>query len=659
MISISQSARLWREGKMTDKYGKELSCLHETYQWSLEAPVDELCTFIEASRLFPMFAVGSGGSLTVAHMAALLHQNLGAIAKAVTPLEFTSFRRVMSQISVLILSASGRNSDILGALRFAAVSHPNQLMTVCMTANSPMADLSSKFQYAQLLDFDLPSGKDGFLATNSLLAAVTILIRAYSCSGTGDLFSLPERLPSAPEVCEQLADSLQPLLGKNTWTVLYGGWGLPAAMDTESKLTEAGLKNIQVTDYRNFGHGRHHWFAKRGEESGIVALITPDEKELSDKTIHLLPDNIPILRVETNETGPTGGIDLLVRVLHLVHLIGNAQGLDPGKPGVPVFGRRIYRLRNPAYRVNGQRLVSTSYKEEVAIIRKSKYPSLLDMKAEELEYWRSAYREYLRLTNNTSFDAIVFDYDGTLCDTAGRYVDLPQEVAQELVRLLKADVFVGIATGRGRSVRAMLQAAIPQEYWERVSIAYYNGADLAALADLDHPDRDSPLDPALQAVKQALEKYPHFDRVAKCEYRPKQISVESTRPALRQTVLSILLDIVHKIGASGVQTVESSHSLDVIARGVSKKNLVAVCETTMRRLGRPGNVLCIGDRGEWPGNDYDLLSTPYSLSVDTVSPDPASCWNMSQPGHRGVQATLAYLECVNTSNGTLRIKMSE
>jgi hypothetical protein len=61
--------------------------------------------------------------------------------------------------------------------------------------------------------------------------------------------------------------------------------------------------------------------------------------------------------------------------------------------------------------------------------------------------------------------------------------------------------------------------------------------------------------------------------------------------------------------------------------------------------------LCIGDKGHWPGNDCDILSTPYSLSVDEVSPDPKSCWNLAPAGHRCVQATDDYLRALHVASG--------
>jgi hydroxymethylpyrimidine pyrophosphatase-like HAD family hydrolase len=294
------------------------------------------------------------------------------------------------------------------------------------------------------------------------------------------------------------------------------------------------------------------------------------------------------------------------------------------------------------------------HKERIAIIRKSKCSSLANMKLEDLEYWKKAYRAYIQRIEQTTFGAVVFDYDGTLCDPNERYSGLHDDIGQELERLLRGGIVLGIATGRGKSVRIDLQRLIPKNQWEKVLIGYYNGSDIAFLEDQDHPDKTSPPHKSLQSIKDSLESNQQLHHLAKYECRPKQITVEPfNAPSWRKT-RAILLNIVSKINPADIRVLESSHSIDVLAPDVSKRNLVLACEEVAKKIGNPGVALCIGDRGEWPGNDYDLLSTPYTFSVDTVSPDPDSCWNLCHAGHRGVQGTLGYLKSLHIERGMLR-----
>ena len=121
--------------------------------------------FLESSYDLPLLAVGSGGSLTAAHMAALLHEKTGMVSKSITPLELLSNRTSFRKTSILLLTAGGRNSDILTSFKYAATSEPRQLMAICTRTKSPLSNLAKEFRYARFLDFDVPSGKDGFLVS--------------------------------------------------------------------------------------------------------------------------------------------------------------------------------------------------------------------------------------------------------------------------------------------------------------------------------------------------------------------------------------------------------------------------------------------------------------------------------------------------------------
>lgn len=632
---------------MGKPYKIELASLAQTYQWALTVPVDRLRAFVNSSFNTPLLAVGSGGSLTAAHMAAMLHQATGAIAKAVTPLELISSIESIRSSNVLILSAGGSNSDIQSAFRFAATAEPKNLLALCMRTESPLASIASGFRFTSLVDFDLPVGKDGFLATNSLLGFVTLLTRAYQhlvSNEDGILHSLP----NAEDIAEQLNNAITPLLHKDTWIVLYGKWGLPAAVDVESKFTEAAIGHVQIADYRNFAHGRHHWLAKRSRETGIVALITPEEKSLAERTIGLIPSDIPFLRLTTDETGPKAALDLLVKMIHLVGLAGSARGIDPGRPGVPEFGRRIYNLKSST--TLQRQLLPSGMKprEAAAILRKSKRPTIKALRADELSLWKEAYILFTHKLEQAFYGALVLDYDGTLCDLKERYKGPPEEIAKEIIRLLESGIIIGIATGRGQSVRTDLQKLLPNKYWGNVLIGYYNGSDITPLTNNDRPDKNGSIDTSLNMVKTVIERNSLFSQVATYECRPKQITVEPITPVLWEKARTILFDIINKELKPGVRVLESSHSIDIIAPGVSKLALVQACERATKQRGSPETILCIGDRGEWPGNDYELLSTPFSLSVDTVSPSEESCWNLSLAGHRGVQATLAYLRSLSS-----------
>jgi hypothetical protein len=116
--------------------------------------------------------------------------------------------------------------------------------------------------------------------------------------------------------------------------------------------------------------------------------------------------------------------------------------------------------------------------------------------------------------------------------------------------------------------------------------------------------------------------------------------------------MTILCTLVRKSGIKDTKLVRSSHTLDFLAPSVSKLSLVKTIALATGNSETP--ILCIGDKGEWPGNDFELLSWEYSLSVDEISPDPESCWNLAPFGHRNVQATMDYLKAMVIENGLMR-----
>ena len=72
-------------------------------------------------------------------------------------------------------------------------------------------------------------------------------------------------------------------------------------------------------------------------------------------------------------------------------------------------------------------------------------------------------------------------------------------------------------------------------------------------------------------------------------------------------------------------------------------------------VGSLDEILCIGDRGRFPGNDYELLSHTFALSVDEVSANASSGWNLAPPGCRGVAATLFYLAHIKLQADTFSL----
>ncbi len=648
---------------MGKPYASELASLPETYAWAMQVDVDALARALSAAASLPLIAVGSGGSLTAAHLASWLHQRYaGAVARASTPFDAVSTLSTPTNAAVLFLSARGRNGDILGAFGRTIAREPQRIIVVCLSPQSPLSKLAQMYRYVDLIDLSFPSRRDGFLATNSLVAFSVLLARAYmrTSSNEGDLPSdirdllHPNR--SVTEFADGLRASCLPLWTRETLVVLHGAVTSAAAIDLESKFTEAALGPVQTADYRNFAHGRHHWLAKRGDSTAVLAFVTKEDRCIADRTLALIPSDIPICKIELPFDGVPTALAALVSALHVVGLAGEARGIDPGRPGVPAFGRKIYHLRAGPKPPSCVQVSSPL--EGIAIVRKTRLSIDALLKQGQLQFWRDAFKAFVQRLEATTFRAVVFDYDGTLCGTHDRFHGPSDEIIQRLLGLLAAGVVVGIATGRGKSVREHLRRKINRSLWQQVVVGYYNGSEIGSLVEDSCPERvETPCDDLL-LIADLLRSDARLNGISKCTYRRTQITVEPVVPTADASVWETIQHIVHVQDSWGIKVLRSGHSIDILAPNVSKRALVTWIEKSVES-NQAADVLCIGDRGRWPGNDFEFLTGPYSLSVDEVSPDPSTCWNLAFPGCRGVQATTEYFDHLEECPaGRVRFRLS-
>jgi fructoselysine-6-P-deglycase FrlB-like protein len=640
---------------MARPYATEMAKLSETFDWAANADIVTLRQAVRTAGLSPVRAIGSGGSLTAAHALAAFHQQYcGRIAAVATPLEAVN-EPLESSISHWLLSAGGGNVDILAAANALIQREPRQLAILCGREDSPLAVLGQTHAFTDLLIFPLPAGKDGFLATNSLLGFITLLARAYAAE-----FAAADPRRSATEIVQKALDSssdtvatweaeITPLWSRPTTLLLYGPSTRVGAVDLESKFTEAALGNLQLADYRNFAHGRHHWLAKRGEISGVLAFITDADRALAERTLDLIPGDIPQARLFLPGDQTATVLLSLVASLRICGWAGAARGIDPGRPGVPDFGRKLYNLPLPRSRAGD---ASAPYSRDRAAIARKAGRSVKHLAAGELARWQAALDAFRGRLRDARFGGIVFDYDGTVVDTRDRFRPPADRMRAELIRLLDTGSRMAVATGRGTSVRRDLQACLPPSLWSRILIGYYNGAEVAPLDDDGAPDgRDVPCK-QIASLAAALRAQSELAESARQTDRPYQITLEAARVLPESRLWDLAHQVILMIGANNVSVTRSSHSIDIVANGVSKLNVIA----RLRDHVGVAPLLTIGDRGRWPGNDYQLLREPYSLGVDEISVDPETCWNLAKPGQRGPAATLDYLQALEGADGGLRFR---
>ncbi len=628
---------------MGKPFKSELASILDAYRWASTVDIKLLEEEISKIKYSPLVVIGSGGSLSACYYASALHQTKGQMAKAITPLELMHSRNIIKHSILFFLTASGKNIDIITSFKNASKDEPRKQLAMVFTKNSPLKALSNGIHTSSVFEFFNPIGKDGFLATNSLIGFFTILYRVYG----NKIFN--QNLDISKVFLKNLEHFVNSIKVDFTFQVLYGGAGQSVAIDIESKFSEAALGEVLYADYRNFGHGRHQWLSKR-PNTCIIALVTPNDKDLAEKTLNLLPKEIPVLKLESEYEDEFAAIDLLHQSFYLVDKIGDLQNIDPGRPGVPEFGRKLYHLR---YASTLKRTKNEN--QSIAIQRKLGDISIHTLDTNTEENWNNAFISYRKNINGKKFGCLVLDYDGTICDPKNRYTGLDLQMANDINNLLKHDIIVAIATGRGKSIRTDLKKVIDSRYHDKLIIGYYNGAEIGTVADEHVPSTKYESDKKLITLNNLLnQRYPEI----KTEIKKYQLTIELSGPEL-SFIKNELIEFINVHSTIGLLCVESSHSIDVILKPyVSKLNVVRYCENLLelKKLSEL-KVLCIGDKGRFPGNDFELLSYRYSLSVDEVSRDKDSCWNLSPTGILQIDAAYYYINCFSLFDKYFQIKL--
>lgn len=630
---------------MGKPYEKELRALHDTYMAACTLDIGRLLEFVERHRERPFIVVGSGGSLSLGALVQQLQEMFNCkISKAVTPLQLYELpSRIISDSVICFLSAGGSNPDILNAFDFALSNKARQLLTVTLAADSQLDKAARAIKQCTTIAFDSPAGKDGFLATNSLIYLAIAFIRAFGiAAGTAPKFAdnLDEFLHSGrsrQEFENDLAEKIEGLASRTNLIAVYSTALWPAILDLESKLAEAALGALLPADWRNFAHGRHHWLARRGEEAGVIAFSTERDRTIAERTLKLLPDSIPVAALEIPGAFPESTLRGFLTVLHIVGLLGKAQGIDPGRPSVPLFGRKIYHLK---YQPDVSHPTTQKHPCASAVERKSIALIARD-REDNCDVIRKSLRDFLDKLGKAEIGGLALDYDGTICGARNRFGDLRIDLADELTRLARAGLNVGIATGRGKSVGEALRRSLPEEIWNQFTIGYYNGGRIQPLSAELSLDGDT-VSKELMGFRELIQKELIWSEWLPMEMRPCQISILTTSVAQQASVFRQLQHLQSVHGINDLRLVYSTHSIDVLAPSVSKLNLV---QALKEQLLEPGSeILCIGDLGMYPGNDFELLSEQNSLSVDEVSCDLHTCWNILPWSLSGEDGALCYLQ---------------
>lgn len=621
---------------MGKRFINELLQLPSTMQWAAAQDVKLLRRAVQLYSDRGLLAIGSGGSFTAAAFAADQHFRVhGRASQAITPLEvFQVPANAAANTAGLLLSAEGKNHDVLAAatqLRLRAC--PTFGLT--LRSSSPLVELSDRTGAASLAAYDMPWGKDGYLATNSLVATLILLWRVYAADAEVAA-ELPLLLDWYREFDRRIgqAGALKP---SRRALILHGAAGRIGAIDLESKLTEGALAFGQVCNFRQFAHGRHLQLSQLNEPVTVVNFSTECDP-LAAETFRLLPTEAgPVLAVGLPRISNAGAEIAGVLAAMVITQAWAGEHIDPGQPAVPQFGRALHAL-------DISTLAPHVLPPTPAMLRKQAYGDAPEVLVEHAQ-------RYIARLQAARLRLLVCDFDGTFCDTVKRFEGLDAGVAPELTRLARSGVHLAFATGRGARLRRVLQDKLPDDVWPMVTMGCYSGSFIFSLADKDVAA--PPADPRLTELAQWL----HKTRALSMQVDPcadaGQLSLRGVSGGDKVRLIAAINEWVSQQGHEGWRAFNSGHSVDVVTEKAGKQLVV---RDACRRLGLDPlkQVLRVGDAGDFGGNDYELLSEGLALSVDAVPPGVEQCWNLLPRMLGGVRGTEYYLQELEAAEGEAR-----
>lgn len=604
-------------------YTRELELLPVTYRAARLGDPTDVRKAVLALACGPARIVGTGGTMALAQLAAQLHERIsGQPARAMTPLELLQAPDLQGA-GALLFSARARHPDALLVLeRFATGAYSPAVLVTHREREDLREHLRGDVSVVTVPAPDLP---EGFLATNSVMAMTVALLRA----------ALSDDALSADPPFD--SPGLDNVLPRERLLVLFAPALCCVATDIETRCSELGLAAVQLADLRNVAHGRHTGLARLASQTTVLVLSDADSGALAQSVGATLDaSDAEVVRWHVDLPWPDAIIALLAASMRMVGRLGAAHGVDPARPQVPEFGRRLYHL--PLRRLLA-RAPASPVQRKLAALGAGATGTLHDRYTAAFESWSQ------RLAQ-VALGAVVLDYDGTVCETTQRYDPPAAPVQDALVRLLNGGLALGFASGRGKSLYEGLRSWVPRRHWAAVTVGLYNGAVCMALAD-DLADITEPT-PLMADVTTRLEDSA-FGELLALTSRSGQVTVQAAPGSFFHTGrLAVLVgEAVARLPALPVKVVASAHSVDVIADDTTK---VRVLDRVA--VHSAGEALAVGDQGDIGGNDFELLAaTTWSVSIGCCSADPSRCWPVDPAGRHGPTALLGVLGAIVLQNG--------
>lgn len=286
---------------------------------------------LQADLEGPLCLVGAGGSRPVARLWAELHRRRGHRVQTPTPLDV---HLMPPDGPVLILSASGRHHDILGAAE-AALAAGGPVHGVCTKADAPLlVRLRAADAHHHTVALTGPAVSEGLAARHGAVPMALLAGRVFGLDGDAAVQAFAavqaDRAPAERLAADAPADVV----------ALGAGLGRAAAEVFAHTLRESGLAPARAADPREFAHGQ---FVAVGPRTRLAVFGLAEQPWLAP-FVEALPAEIAPLVVVEQATGAAGALALFARALDCAGIAMKAAGATPGREAIPPWGAKLYRM---------------------------------------------------------------------------------------------------------------------------------------------------------------------------------------------------------------------------------------------------------------------------------------------------------------------------
>ena len=349
-----------RRKKVIIKYrGKPTITLHKSLEkalWTMISSYEigknhrkNLKNIIPKGALF----IGSGGSLSASIFGETLFiKSLNLLANSISPFELESFDIFNKNIPIWFISHGGNNTDILGSAVWAKeYLNVSNGIVITGSKNSKLSQLASEYKW---ITITIPSKERNFVSVIGYLSQIAVLCGLLTpkqeLNRLNNFFTESNLIPIfhyyskkmlgySYEITpnEKILENLH-LIG------LARGWGWPAMVDFESKIVEGGISTIEISEFKNYTHGRYiNTFGTYDRKSRYVLMLsTPKDEEFIEYLEKKFGKYIKHKVIRTDKKGICGSLELIIQCLFLAWYLGRIANKNILKPLFPREARGLY-----------------------------------------------------------------------------------------------------------------------------------------------------------------------------------------------------------------------------------------------------------------------------------------------------------------------------